>query len=57
MATVGECSVAAFDADVNWLANVLQTYVANERSSEPELGCTEGFKVFESLVGAMAEQP
>src|SRR5438445_8721565 len=34
MATVGECSVADFDAAVNWLANVLQTHVANERSRQ-----------------------
>jgi phosphoribosylformylglycinamidine synthase subunit PurQ / glutaminase len=27
-----------------------------ERSSEPELGGTDGFKIFESLVGAMAEK-
>ena len=25
-----------------------------ERSSEPELGCTDGFKVFQSVVGAMS---
>ena len=25
-----------------------------ERSAEPELGCTDGFKVFQSLVGALA---
>jgi len=37
--------------------NVLGMMPHPERSSEPELGCTEGFKVFESLVGAMAEQP
>jgi len=27
-----------------------------ERFSEPELGGAEGFKIFESLVGAMAEK-
>ena len=37
--------------------NVLGMMPHPERSSEPELGCTEGFNVFESLVGAMAEQP
>jgi phosphoribosylformylglycinamidine (FGAM) synthase-like amidotransferase family enzyme len=25
-----------------------------ERSAEPELGCVDGYKVFESLVGVMA---
>jgi phosphoribosylformylglycinamidine (FGAM) synthase-like amidotransferase family enzyme len=25
-----------------------------ERSAEPELGCTDGMKIFHSLVGAMA---
>jgi phosphoribosylformylglycinamidine synthase len=25
-----------------------------ERSAEPELGCTDGFKVFQSVVGAMS---
>jgi phosphoribosylformylglycinamidine (FGAM) synthase-like amidotransferase family enzyme len=25
-----------------------------ERSAEPELGCTDGVKVFHSMVGAMA---
>jgi phosphoribosylformylglycinamidine (FGAM) synthase-like amidotransferase family enzyme len=25
-----------------------------ERSAEPELGCTDGMKIFNSLVGAMA---
>jgi len=34
--------------------NVLGMMPHPERSSEPELGCTEGFKVFGSLVGAMA---
>jgi len=37
--------------------NVLGMMPHPERSSEPELGCTEGFKIFESLVGAMAGQP
>ena len=27
-----------------------------ERASEPELGGVEGFKIFESLVGAMVEK-
>ena len=26
-----------------------------ERSAEPELGCTEGFKIFQSLVAAMEQ--
>jgi phosphoribosylformylglycinamidine synthase len=34
--------------------NVLGMMPHPERSAEPELGCTEGFKIFESLVGAMA---
>src|SRR5215467_3153850 len=34
--------------------NVLGMMPHPERASEPELGGTEGFKVFESLVGAMA---
>jgi phosphoribosylformylglycinamidine synthase len=25
-----------------------------ERSAEPELGCTDGFKLFQSVVGAMS---
>jgi phosphoribosylformylglycinamidine synthase I len=33
--------------------NVLGMMPHPERSSEPELGCTEGLKIFESLVGAM----
>ena len=33
--------------------NVLGMMPHPERSSEPELGCTEGFKVFSSLVGVM----
>jgi len=36
--------------------NVLGMMPHPERASEPELGCTEGFKVFASLVGTMAEQ-
>lgn len=36
--------------------NVLGMMPHPERSSEPELGCTEGLKIFESLVGAMAEK-
>ena len=27
-----------------------------ERSAEPELGCTDGVKVFQSMVGAMAQR-
>ena len=37
--------------------NVLGMMPHPERSSEPELGCTEGFKIFQSVVGAMAEKP
>src|SRR5713226_4444812 len=33
--------------------NVLGMMPHPERSAEPELGCTDGFKIFESLVGAM----
>jgi phosphoribosylformylglycinamidine synthase I len=36
--------------------NVLGMMPHPERASEPELGCVEGFKIFESLVGAMAEK-
>jgi phosphoribosylformylglycinamidine synthase subunit PurQ / glutaminase len=36
--------------------NVLGMMPHPERASEPELGCIEGFKIFESLVGAMAER-
>lgn len=36
--------------------NVLGMMPHPERASEPELGCTEGFKIFESLAGAMAEK-
>jgi phosphoribosylformylglycinamidine synthase subunit PurQ / glutaminase len=34
--------------------NVLGMMPHPERSAEPELGGTDGFKIFESLVGAMA---
>jgi phosphoribosylformylglycinamidine synthase subunit PurQ / glutaminase len=34
--------------------NVLGMMPHPERSSEAELGGTEGFKIFESMVGAMA---
>ena len=34
--------------------NVVGMMPHPERASEPELGCTEGFKVFQSLIGAMA---
>jgi phosphoribosylformylglycinamidine (FGAM) synthase-like amidotransferase family enzyme len=34
--------------------NVLGMMPHPERAAEPELGCTDGFKVFESMVGAMA---
>jgi phosphoribosylformylglycinamidine synthase I len=34
--------------------NVLGMMPHPERSAEPELGCTDGYKIFESLVGAMA---
>jgi phosphoribosylformylglycinamidine synthase I len=34
--------------------NVVGMMPHPERASEPELGCTEGFRIFESLVGAMA---
>jgi phosphoribosylformylglycinamidine synthase len=36
--------------------NVLGMMPHPERASEPELGGTEGLKIFESLVGAMAEK-
>jgi phosphoribosylformylglycinamidine synthase I len=36
--------------------NVLGMMPHPERASEPELGGTDGFKIFESLVGAMAEK-
>ncbi len=34
--------------------NVLGMMPHPERSAEPELGCTDGMKVFRSIVGAMA---
>jgi phosphoribosylformylglycinamidine synthase len=34
--------------------NVLGMMPHPERAAEPELGCIEGYKIFESLVGAMA---
>ena len=34
--------------------NVLGMMPHPERAAEPELGCTDGLKIFESLVGAMA---
>ena len=36
--------------------NVLGMMPHPERSSEPELGCTDGYKLFQSLVGAMANK-
>ena len=36
--------------------NVVGMMPHPERASEPELGCTEGFKIFESLMGAMASR-
>jgi phosphoribosylformylglycinamidine synthase len=33
--------------------NVVGMMPHPERSAEPELGCTDGFKVFQSVVGAM----
>jgi phosphoribosylformylglycinamidine (FGAM) synthase-like amidotransferase family enzyme len=27
-----------------------------ERASEPEMGCTDGFKLFEALVGALVNK-
>jgi phosphoribosylformylglycinamidine synthase len=36
--------------------NVLGMMPHPERASEPELGCTEGFRIFASLVGALAEK-
>lgn len=38
----------------NFGRNVLGMMPHPERASEPELGGTEGFRIFESLVGAMA---
>jgi phosphoribosylformylglycinamidine synthase len=37
--------------------NVLGLMPHPERASEPELGSHDGFRIFESLVGAMAGQP
>jgi phosphoribosylformylglycinamidine synthase I len=34
--------------------NVIGMMPHPERSAEPELGCTDGFKIFQSMVGAMA---
>ena len=34
--------------------NVLGMMPHPERSAEPELGCTDGYKIFQSVVGAMA---
>jgi len=34
--------------------NVVGMMPHPERSAEPELGCTDGMKVFQSMVGAMA---
>jgi phosphoribosylformylglycinamidine synthase len=34
--------------------NVVGMMPHPERSAEPELGCIDGFKIFQSLVGAMA---
>jgi len=36
--------------------NVLGMMPHPERSAEPELGCTDGLKVFQSMVGAMASR-
>jgi phosphoribosylformylglycinamidine synthase len=36
--------------------NVLGMMPHPERSSETEMGCTDGFKLFEALVGAMANR-
>jgi phosphoribosylformylglycinamidine synthase len=36
--------------------NVLGMMPHPERASEPELGGAEGFRIFESLVGAMAQK-
>ena len=35
--------------------NVLGMMPHPERSAEPELGCTDGFKIFQSLVGVMEQ--
>jgi phosphoribosylformylglycinamidine synthase len=36
--------------------NVVGMMPHPERSAEPELGCTDGMKIFQSLVGAMANR-
>jgi phosphoribosylformylglycinamidine synthase subunit PurQ / glutaminase len=36
--------------------NVVGMMPHPERSAEPELGCTDGIKIFESMVGAMASR-
>src|ERR1700735_970014 len=36
--------------------NVLGMMPHPERSAEPELGCTDGMKIFQSMVGAMANR-
>jgi phosphoribosylformylglycinamidine synthase len=36
--------------------NVLGMMPHPERASEPELGMTQGFRIFESMVGAMAKR-
>ena len=37
-------------------ANVVGMMPHPERSAEPELGCTDGVKIFQSMVGAMASK-
>jgi phosphoribosylformylglycinamidine synthase subunit PurQ / glutaminase len=36
--------------------NVVGMMPHPERAAEPELGCTDGFKIFESMVGALASK-
>jgi phosphoribosylformylglycinamidine synthase len=36
--------------------NVVGMMPHPERSAEPELGCTDGVKIFQSLVGSMANR-
>jgi phosphoribosylformylglycinamidine synthase len=36
--------------------NVVGMMPHPERSAEPELGCTDGLKIFQSMVGAMASR-
>jgi phosphoribosylformylglycinamidine synthase len=36
--------------------NVVGMMPHPERSAEPELGCTDGMKIFQSMVGAMASR-